>query len=84
MTPKKFNAAWLEKAAPDHINAGRWGAGVEMKLDDGSEFWGPDVRFYFCLNCVPPSNALSVPTDEGAKRAVVRMLENLKSWLVPK
>ena len=40
MTPKKFNAAWLEKAAPDHINAGRWGAGVEMKLDDGSEFLG--------------------------------------------
>jgi hypothetical protein len=84
LNPKKFNSAWLEKTAPKHVDVSRWGTKVEMKLDDGSEYWGTDVRFYFSMDYVAPSAALSVPTDEAAKRTVLRILENLKSWLVEK
>ena len=81
INPDKFTPKWFKKTARKHVEASPWGDGLEMKLDDGSSFWGPDVCLYLCIKYVPSDKTAKLPTAEKAKEMFMKMLDNLEPWL---
>lgn len=77
LDPNKFNAEWFRKAVRQHVKTGEWGDGIQMELDDGSNFRSP---LYLCIKYVPFDHA-EPPSKEVSEKLFRNMLRVLDGWL---
>jgi hypothetical protein len=77
LDPRKFSPELFRKAVKQHVEASKWGEGVEMELNDGSNFKAP---FYLCIKYEPFDKAKR-PTNEESEKLFRNMLGVMDGWL---
>ncbi len=77
LDPLKFNPQWFHEAAKNHVEVGKWGDGIEMKLDDGSSWNSP---LYLCIKYVPFDKS-KTPTEKESEASFARILNVLGKCL---
>jgi hypothetical protein len=73
----RFNPAWYREAVKRHVSAGKWGDGMKMELDDGSNF---DSPFYLSI-IYEPFDKTKQPSKEESEKVFRNMLGVLDRWL---
>lgn len=80
LNPSKFSREWLQTARAKHVKVNHWGNGIQMALDDGTQWWTKDGTFYLCIKYVPFEKS-TLPSLDNSREVFNGILDVMDGWL---